>query len=151
MDKLNFPEYQFRTRYEGQTLQIWDEIRKKYVALTPEEWVRQNLLKYLLNEKGIPSSLMRVEAGITLNRMPRRADVIVYENSGKPLLIAECKAPSVKISQETFDQIARYNIPLKVKYLLVTNGTDHYFCRINANDNSYEFLKEIPGYDKLTG
>jgi len=148
MEQLNFPGFRFRTRYTDAGVQIWDEIRKKYVALTPEEWVRQNLVRYLLEIKNYPASLTRVEAGITLNRMPRRADVIVYSSEGQPLVIAECKAPAVKITQPVFDQIARYNIPLKVNYLVVTNGINHYCCRIEEEKN-YTFLREVPEYTEL--
>jgi hypothetical protein len=150
MDKLNFPEFQFRTKYEGKALYIWDDIRKKYVVVTPEEWVRQNLVRYFIEVKEVPASLMRVEVGLKLNKMQRRADVVVYNNNGLPLLIAECKAPSVKITQQAFDQIARYNIPLKVKYLVVTNGLVHYFCRIDEATGSYEFLNWVPGYNELS-
>lgn len=149
MEQLNFPGFRFRTRYTDEGMQIWDEIRKKYVTLTPEEWVRQNLVKYLTEIKKYPASLIRVEAGIMLNRMPRRADLIVYNNKGTPLVIAECKAPSVKITQPVFDQIARYNIPLRVKYLVVTNGINHYCCLIEEGNNTYTFLNEIPGYSDL--
>jgi hypothetical protein len=149
MEQLNFPGFRFRTRFADEGKQIWDETRKKYVALTPEEWVRQNLVKYLTEIKNYPASLIRVEAGIMLNRMPRRADIIVYSNQGKPLVIGECKAPAVKITQPVFDQIARYNIPLKVKYLLVTNGINHYCCRIEEEEKTYTFLREIPEYPDL--
>jgi hypothetical protein len=150
MQQLNLPTYPFKIKTEGQRTQIFDGIRKKYLVLTPEEWVRQHFVHFLMSEKGVPGSLIAIEKGLVLNGMQKRCDLLVHDQSGLPLLIVECKAPKVKISQETFDQIARYNMVLKVDYLVVTNGMDHYCCRIDHKNSSYEFLRDIPLYTEIT-
>ncbi len=149
MKKLNFPEYDFRIRENERKPEIFDAFRKKYVALTPEEWVRQNLLMYLVNEKRYPASLIAVEAGLKLYNRTKRTDIVVYNNKGNPLLIAECKAPEVVINQKAFDQIARYNMALKVNYMIVTNGLNHYCCFIDYQNNTIKYLKDIPDYKNL--
>ncbi len=149
MQKLNLPEYSFRIKTtEGKSF-IFDSLRKKYVRLTPEEWVRQNFVRFLIAEKNYSVSLMAVEAGVKVNNNPQRADLVIFNRSGNPLLIAEFKAPEVKINQQTFDQIVRYNMQLKVLFLIVSNGLEHYCCRINYNDNSYAFLPEIPDFAEV--
>jgi type I site-specific restriction endonuclease len=148
--KLNLPEYDFRIRERDSKKQIFDEIRKRFVALTPEEWVRQNFLKYLLIEKNYPQSLISVEGKLKLFKRKKRTDIVVYDKQGKPLLIVECKAPNVVIDQNVFDQIVRYNMALQVKYLLLTNGISHYSCTIDYSHQAYHFLKEIPDYLELT-
>lgn len=150
LPKLNLPEYTFRFRAAGngsQRTQIFDTIRKKYVALTPEEWVRQNFIQYLVNEKKFPLSLIAVEMGLKYNRLQKRGDVVVYDHSGDPWLIVECKAPHVKVTQEAFDQVARYNMTLKVKYVVVTNGLNHFCCEIDHEARSYRFVKEVPVWE----
>ena len=149
MVKLNLPEFEFRYRNSNNKTEIFDEFRKKFVALTPEEWVRQNLLKYLQTEKKIPKGLMAVEKGLTVNRQQKRTDVVIYNQKGKPSMIIECKAPEIKISQDTFEQIARYNMTLKVDYLLVTNGLEHYCCKIDFKIGQFSFLEEIPDFERL--
>jgi len=149
MYKLNLPEYNFSIRKSNQKLEIFDRFRKKYVALAPEEWVRQNFIEYLIHEKKFPESLIIVEKSLTLNQMQKRADIVVYTNKGTPKLIVECKAPEVKITQKTFDQIARYNMTLQVDYLIVTNGIIHYCCRIDFINKTYSFIKNIPEYNEL--
>ncbi len=146
MQQLNLPPYQFKMKKDGERIQIFDAIRKKYVVLTPEEWVRQNILQYLIQEKNFPSSLIAVEAGLKYNQLQKRADVLVYDKSGSPFLLVECKAPEVKITQDTFDQIARYNLIFKVKYLVVTNGLNHFCCIMDYTDNSYQYLDFIPTF-----
>jgi len=149
MQKLNLPEYSFRIKTrEGKTF-LFDLLRKKYVRLTPEEWVRQNFIQFLISEKKYSVSLIAVEAGVKVNNNPQRADLVVYDRSGTPVLVAEFKAPEVKINQQAFDQIVRYNMQLKVKFLIVSNGLDHFCCRINYTDNSYVYLAEIPGFSEL--
>jgi len=149
MEKLNLPASSFKTRItEGKT-EIFDVVRKKYVALTPEEWVRQNMIHYLINLKKYPPSLMAVEFSLKLNRMKKRADIIVFNTRGKPVLAVECKSGSVKIDQKVFDQIARYNMALNVKYLVVTNGMEHYICRIDHEKKRFYFIEEIPEYQQL--
>lgn len=147
MQELNLPFYQFKLKKEGGRLQIFDAIRKKYVVLTPEEWVRQNFMQYLIQEKQFPQSLMAVEAGLKINQLKKRTDLLVYDKSGLPFLMVECKAPEVKITQSTFDQIARYNIVFRVKYLVVTNGLEHYCCQMNYEQNTYNYLEQIPVFE----
>jgi hypothetical protein len=149
MIQLNLPPFEFSIKSEGQSKQIFDSFRKKYVELTPEEWVRQNFLRYLTEEKKFPASLIAVEIQIGVGKLKKRCDAVVYSKETKPVLIIECKAPAVKISQEVFDQAARYNLTLNVKYLALTNGFEHFFCRINTEKKSFEFIEEIPEYKLL--
>jgi len=149
MSTLNLPEYNFKYKDDDGKKSIFDEIRKSYVALSPEEWVRQNFLKYLQNEKKFPPTLIAVEKALQVYTLKKRADIVVYNKLGKPILIVECKAPKVKITQDAFDQAARYNIKLQVNYLVITNGLDHYCCRVNLAENNYEFMNEIPNYSEL--
>ena len=148
MQDLNLPKYslKFKTQ-EGKTY-IFDPIRKKYLVNTPEEWVRQNFIQFLVQEKGYPASLMAVEMGIDVLNTKKRCDIVLYNTMGKPHIIVECKAPSIKIAQDTFDQIARYNLTLKTEFLIVTNGLQHYVCVMDHENKCYHFLKEIPNYKK---
>jgi hypothetical protein len=123
---------------------IFDSLRKKFVRLTPEEWVRQNFVQFLVTDKKYSSALITVEALVKVNANPQRADMVVFDRSGRPILVAEFKAPDVKISQRTFDQIVRYNMQLKVKFLIVSNGMEHFCCSIDYVENTYAFLPEIP-------
>jgi hypothetical protein len=141
-------EQNIRKTSEGQ--QIFDCVRKKYVALTPEELVRQNIITYLANIKNYPINLMRVEAGIKLNKMQKRCDILIYNRNRNPLLMVECKAKNVKISQDIFNQLARYNLVFKVPYLVATNGKDTYCCKINFEMQSYEYLNEIPAFETIS-
>ncbi len=149
MIKLNFPEFTFDTSVADGNTEIWDEIRKQYVALTPEEWVRQNLLKFLVSEKKIPAGLISVEHHLYLNRLQKRCDVVVFNRKGLPVMIVECKAPPIKLNQKVFDQISQYNIKLKVPWLLVTNGLTHYCCKIDFERKKYLFLQDIPDFETL--
>tara|TARA_R110000787_G_scaffold234375_6_gene341272 strand:+ start:1350 stop:1790 length:441 start_codon:yes stop_codon:yes gene_type:complete len=146
MQELNFPSYSFRLKSSENKTLIFDIIRKKYVALTPEEWVRQHVVMFLLEVKKYPISLIAVEKQLKINSLLKRTDVVVFNNKGTPEILIECKAPSVPISQHTFDQIARYNLTAKSNYLMVTNGLDHYFCQIDTKSETYIFLKDIPNY-----
>ena len=149
MMQLNLPEYSFRTtQKEGRTF-IFDVYRRRWVKLTPEEWVRQHFVRYLVEGKHFPSSLMALERSLRFNQRDFRADVVVFSNSGKPLLVVECKAPEVKITQKVFDQIVRYNFEFQVDFIIVTNGIAHFCCRIDKTNQTYEFLKEIPEYNVL--
>lgn len=112
-------------------------------------WVRQNFIRYLIEERHYPASLISIEHAIRLNQLNFRSDAVIFSKTGEPLVILECKAPEVKISQHAFDQIVRYNFDLKVKYLIVTNGISHYFCQIDQNSLAYAFLPEIPDYKDL--
>ncbi len=146
MEPLNLPEYAFRIKLENGKKMIFDANRKKFVVLTPEEWVRQNFIQYLIHDKAYPANLMAVEKQIRVNGKQRRFDLLVYQKSGQPLLIAEFKAPGVALSQAAFDQVVRYNMVLRVEYVLVSNGLNHYVCKIDYANNSYSFLKNIPVY-----
>lgn len=130
-------------------MEIFDPLRRKYVSMTPEEWVRQHFVHYLISEKGYPASLMANEAMIKLNSLTKRCDTVVYNNRLEPLVICEFKKPEVEITQQVFDQVVRYNIVLKVMYLVVSNGMSHYCCKMNYNDMSVEYLREIPKYGQL--
>jgi hypothetical protein len=149
MRKLNLPAYDFQHRMEDGKRFVLDIFRKKYVMLTPEEEVRQCFARYLMEEKGYPASLMMTEYSLKLNEMIRRCDILVHKPAGKPAVLVECKAPNVKISSETFDQAARYNMVFKVKYMMVTNGIKHYCCYINFVTQKVSFLEEIPAYGNL--
>lgn len=148
MLELNLPQYDPKIK-KTDKLYIWDQIRSKYVALTPEEWVRQHFINYLITEKQYPSSLIANETQISLNNQRKRCDSVVYDNHLNPLVIVEYKSPNVKITQEVFDQIARYNIVLKVKYLIISNGLEHYCCCIDYENLNYEYLPDIPSYSAL--
>jgi hypothetical protein len=147
MEQLDLPVFQFKLKQAGARQQIFDPIRKKYVVLTPEEWVRQNFIQYLIQNKKFPASLIAVEAGLKYNQLQKRLDVLVYSKQGVPHLMIECKAPNVKISQDTFDQIARYNMIFKVKYLVVTNGLQHFCCMMDYTTNSYSYLETVPEFE----
>jgi hypothetical protein len=149
MQQLNLPEYAFRIKSEDGKTMIFDAIRRKFVALTPEEWVRQNFIEYLKTEKNYPASLMAVEKQITINQMLRRFDLLVYSRTHQPCLIAEFKAPDVKITQDVFDQVVRYNMALKVAGIIVSNGLQHFACKMDYANNSFSYLREIPGYGDL--
>jgi hypothetical protein len=146
MKKLNFPVYSFRFKNSENKTAIFDEIRKKFILLTPEEWVRQHTVQFLLQDKKFPKSYINVEKLIKINDLSKRYDVVVFHPNGDIFLLIECKAPEVPISQNTFDQIARYNLVLKAKYLMVTNGLNHYFCQMDFENKKYIFLKELPEY-----
>ena len=146
MQKLNFPVYSFRFKNSENKVSIFDEIRKKFIHLTPEEWVRQHVVQFLLQDKKYPKSYINVEKLIKINDLSKRYDGVVFEPNGEIFLLIECKAPEVPISQQTFDQIARYNLVLKAKYLMVTNGLNHYFCQMDFENEKYVFLKELPEY-----
>ena len=133
-------------KIEGEKTYIFDLVRKKYLLLTPEEWVRQNFIHYLNKDKKYPLGLMGVEQMVKYNSLKTRADIVMYNTEGKANIIVECKAPDVKITQDTFNQIAKYNSQLKVKYLLVTNGMNHYCCKMDYESNRITFLEEIPSY-----
>ena len=149
MQALNLPVIELKIRDQKGRCEVFDQIRKKYVALTPEEWVRQHFIHYLITEKHVPASLIHVEASLKYNRLAKRSDIVIYSKSGIPCLIVECKAPEVKITQAVFDQVAMYNMTLKVDYLVVTNGLEHYACRINHEKQTYGFLTEIPDYNEM--
>ncbi|MBS1504066.1 MAG: type I restriction enzyme HsdR N-terminal domain-containing protein, partial [Bacteroidetes bacterium] len=130
-------------------LMLFDEIRKKHIVLTPEEWVRQHFVQFLINQKGYPRSLIRLEGGLKLHGMQRRTDIVVFNSAGERILIVECKSPDVGITQKVFDQVARYNMVHKVSILAVSNGIDHYYCHIDFEEARYRFIEELPGYKEI--
>ena len=146
MQPLNLPTYKFKIKSNENKYSIFDIVRKKYVILTPEEWVRQHIIHLLIEEKKYPISLIAVEKKITINNLTKRPDIIIFNTKGKPHIIVECKAPTVNITQNTFDQIARYNLKLNSSLLVVTNGLKHYYCEMDFEKEKYVFLKDIPAY-----
>ena len=151
METLNLPTYEFRTTERNGKRMIYDPLRDRYVRLTPEEWVRQHFVQYLIQELDVPGGLVAIEASFQYQDQPRRADAIVHDRHGDSLLLVECKAPRVSINQDAFDQCARYNIVLEAPYLVVTNGHIHYACAIDFEDRSYSFLDDLPPYNDLLG
>ncbi len=149
MLELNLPPYDKKITKKDDKPFILDVIRRQYVALTPEEWVRQHFVHFLIEHKGYPQSLMANEVQLKLNGMGRRCDTVVYDRTLRPRVIVEYKAPSVSITQKVFEQICRYNMVLQVDYLIVSNGLAHYCCRIDYSTRSYTFLQEIPEYKDL--
>lgn len=144
---LNLPAYETKITENDGKRQIFDILRKCYVALTPEEWVRQHFVHYLIDHKGYSKALMGNEVSILLNNTKRRCDTVVYDRSMRPRVIVEYKAPSVRITKEVFAQISRYNLILKVDYLIVSNGIQHYCCKMDYTDNTFVFLQEVPEYN----
>jgi hypothetical protein len=145
---LNFPSYSFRIKEDNDATYIFDEIRKKFLVLTPEEWVRQHVVQYIIQEKGYPKSLIKLEGGLKLHSLQKRTDIMVYNTNGEKILLVECKAPSVKITQKAFDQIARYNIIHQVPLLFVSNGLEHFTCQINLQERNYQFVENLPHFLK---
>lgn len=149
MDSLNLPQYDLRTRQNENDAFVYDPIRQTYVRLTPEEWVRQHFLQYLIQELRIPQGLVATESPFQFEGQTWRADIVVYDRAGTPLLLVECKAPSVPIRQDAFDQGARYNLVLDAPFLVVTNGQEHYACRVDTDAGTYVFLDDLPPYEVL--
>jgi type I site-specific restriction endonuclease len=144
---LNLPQYSFRTSEQSGKKLIFDDFRRRWVVLTPEEWVRQNFARYLTEVKRYPPSLVAIERSLKINQRDFRTDIVLFSRKGNPLVVVECKSPEVKISQQVFDQIARYNLDLRVSYLIVTNGMAHYCCKFDQQQLTYAFLPEIPDYE----
>lgn len=149
MQTLNLPDFSNILQINKHKNTIYDPYRKKHVVLTPEEWVRQNFLAFMVHHLSYSAGLISVEMPIELNGLKRRCDIVAFDNLGKPRLIVECKATSINISQKTFTQIATYNLKLKVDFLVVSNGLNHYCCKMNYANNSYTFLKEIPNFSDI--
>lgn len=146
---LNLPIFNYKLKEDCGKYFIFDSLRRKYILLTPEEWVRQHFVNYLIYYKGYPKGRIGNEISLSLNGRKRRCDTIIYRQDGTPLVIVEYKAPHIPVSQAVFDQIVRYNIVLQVEYLMVSNGNNHYCCRIDYEKQSYVFLDDIPMYDTL--
>jgi len=146
LQPLNLPPYPFKLTDNNGQLTIFDELRKKNLVVTPEEWVRQHFVQYLINQKGYPKLLIKLEGGLKLHGQAKRSDIVVFNSLGNKVLLVECKAPSVPITQATFDQAARYNMIHKVNVLIVTNGLQHYYCKIDFERENYKFVEELPAY-----
>jgi hypothetical protein len=148
VQKLNFPQFEYRFKSTENKVSIFDVIRKKFIILQPEEWVRQHCVHYLINEKNYPKSLINVEKELNINGLKKRYDIVIFNSDGSILLIVECKSYDITINQDTFDQIARYNLALNAEFLMVTNGINHYYCQMDTEAERYQFLRDIPNYKK---
>ena len=147
---LNLPEYHFKTRTnQAGKNEIFDDFRKKYVILTPEEWVRQNFLRYLKEEKHYPPMLMAIEKGIKVNNMRKRFDAVIHNRNGNAIMLIEFKSPNVKLSQKVMEQVSRYNLSLNVNYLIISNGLTHYCCYVDQKSGSSTYFDEIPDFDSI--
>lgn len=146
MTELNLPPFRYQLQQQAGRTTIFDTIRKKYVVLTPEEWVRQHFINYLIHHLRYPKALVSVESGLRYNHTLRRSDIVVYTREGTPFMVIECKAPSVVLSAAVFEQIAVYNQSLQAHYMTVTNGQDHYCCRMDYKAGSYAFTDSLPEY-----
>lgn len=149
MITLNLPPFDAKVKETDGMTKIFDPLRRKFVALTPEEWVRQHFTNFLINHKGYSAALMGNEVSLKLNGMSRRCDTVLYDRSLRPIMIVEYKAPHIEITQKVFDQICRYNMVLQVKYLVVSNGMSHYCCKMDYAAGTYAFLRDIPDYNEL--
>lgn len=149
MTRLNLPPFEIKLRGTKAQPQIFDILRKKYIALTPEEWVRQHFVHFLVEHKGYPAALMANEIQLKVGEKTLRADSVLYSRDLKPRMIIEYKAPHIPITQKVFDQISIYNMLLHVDYLVVSNGLQHYICKMDYNDKKYLFIEDIPDYEEL--
>ncbi|HYG38890.1 MAG TPA: type I restriction enzyme HsdR N-terminal domain-containing protein [Cytophagales bacterium] len=149
MTPLNLPQFEYKIKNEDGKTFLFDIIRKKFVVLTPEEWVRQHFVHYLINYYKYPKSLIKIETGHRFNTLKKRSDIIIYNRQGKSLMVVECKSVLEKINSKTFYQVATYNMTIKAKYLAVTNGLKHYCYIVNYDDNKYTFLDEIPSFEDV--
>jgi hypothetical protein len=147
MNRLNLPAYDHKLKKEGGKVLILDLIRRKYVVLTPEEWVRQHFVHYLVNEFKYPKSLFRVESGLKYNHMSKRSDIVIHNRQGQPWMLVECKSPDIKLTQKAFNQIAVYNMTIGARYLAVTNGMAHYCCEAKTVEQEAVFLNEFPSFE----
>ena len=149
MNELNLPAYDVKIRGTLEKPEIFDFLRRRYVSLTPEEWVRQHFIHFLIEHKGYPAALLGNEISLDLNGTHKRCDSVLYDREARPIMILEYKAPNISITQETFRQISRYNMKLRVPWLIVSNGIDHYCCQIDYEKGEYHFMNDIPQYDAL--
>lgn len=147
MNRLNLPSFDYKLKKEGGKHYILDLIRRKYVALTPEEWVRQHFLHHLINDLSYPKSLFRVESGLKFNNLQKRTDILIHNREGKAWMLVECKSPDIKLTQKAFNQIAVYNMTIGAKYLAVTNGMVHFCCRARTAVEEAEFLTDFPSFE----
>ena len=149
MEQLNFPNFELRYKDIENQQYIFDIIRKKYVVAGPEEIVRQHLVHFLIHHRQYPKNLINVEKKVQLGQLNRRTDLVVFNKAGNPLLIGECKAPNVPITQKVFEQIGQYNMALKVNWLLITNGLSHYCCEIDLKNKQFKFVDDLPAYELI--
>lgn len=149
MKALNFPSYNFKIIQEGKKTKIFDAIRGGFFVLTPEEWVRQHLIQFLVEERNYPKGLIAVERGLKINGLQKRFDGLVYKKDASPIMLIECKAPHIEITQATLDQVSRYNLNFKLPYLLVSNGLQHCCAKVDWSNKSFVFLEDIPFYETL--
>ncbi|MBK9046035.1 MAG: type I restriction enzyme HsdR N-terminal domain-containing protein [Bacteroidetes bacterium] len=145
MAELNLPSYPFKIRTTGQSKEIFDSLRRKFVLLTPEEWVRQHFVEFLKNELGYPASLIAIEKGFKVNQRSKRADIVIHNRSGMPWMIVECKASHVVLTEEAFYQAASYHLKLNVSYLIITNGLQHYCCKFE--NGTFAFVEGFPTFN----
>lgn len=150
MQQLNLPLYNFRIKNQNNKVLIFDNLRKKYVTLTPEEWVRQNFINFLIKELQYPASYIAIEKQLIINGLKKRCDAIIYNSSAQPIVIVEFKATHIVINQEVFDQAAVYNSKLNIDYFIISNGQNHYCCKVDRINSRYDFLSEIPNFATLT-
>ncbi len=148
MQSLDFPPYGFRFKNSENKIWIFDIIRKKFVVLQPEEWVRQHVVRFLVEDKKYPSSHINVEKQLTVNGLKKRYDIVVFNPDGSVKVLVECKSPQITVSQTTFDQIARYNMQMKAEYLMVSNGLEHFYCQMDFENEKYTFLERIPDFSR---
>ena len=146
MEELNLPKFDFKLKQDKGKIQIFDEIRKKYIVLTPEEWVRQHLICHMIYNLSFPKTLLKVESGLIYNSLRKRSDILSFDNEGNPLLLIECKNPKNKINQNSVDQVTTYNKSINARYLMISNGINHFFWKSQKNP---EIFREIPGYDNI--
>ena len=146
MTKLNLPSYPFRIRTSGQSKEIFDLLRKKFVPLTPEEWVRQHFIRFVQDQLQYPEGYITVEKGLTVNTRAKRTDIVIHNSEGNPWMIVECKSPQIRLSEETFYQSASYHLKLNVRFLVITNGIQHYCCKFA--DGNFHFIKGFPIYNE---
>lgn len=142
---LNLPSFEFRIREQGQRKQIFDSLRKRFVALTPEEWVRQHFIRFLTEVKKYPASLINVERGVKIISGNKRTDIVIHNRQGKPWMIVECKSPYVPVSDNALLQAARYNMALQATFLVLTNGLEHYCCTLQ--NKQIEFMEDLPEFE----
>lgn len=149
MFSLNLPKADIKLQQKEGKTRIFDPLRRRYVVLTPEEWVRQHFVSYLIHHLGYPAAVLGNEVGISVGETSKRCDTLLYDRHAQPLMIIEYKAPHITLNQRVFDQISRYNMALHVDYLIVSNGMQHYCCRMNYTEGTYHFLREIPRYEEI--
>lgn len=146
---LNFPKTELKLSRKGEEVYVWCVFRKKKLLLTPEEWVRQHVLHFLVKQKSVPQSLIAAEYGIEVNKMTRRCDGVVFNREGEAVVLVECKAPEIKLTEAVFHQIAQYNFKLRVEWLMMTNGLQTIVARVDQKSGTIRYAEEIPGYEKL--